>query len=146
MLNKSGNDINHTTTGDKIFNNLLSEINLKTLFTNEENFGKCLDLHELYHEYINIPNIFNIENNNNKKDNKFSINENMNKIAKFDYLNYLKNLDNFKHISLNVKKNEEYIKYIKHLTQYLKSFFVKIYPLVNFNEIQDIIKENGIIL
>ena len=138
MLNKSGNDINHTTTGDKIFNNLLSEINLKTLFTNEENFGKCLDLHELYHEYINIPNIFNIENNN-KKDNKFSINENMNKIAKFDYLNYLKNLDNFKHISLNVKKNEEYIKYIKHLTQYLKSFFVKIYPLVNFNEIQDII-------
>ena len=138
MLNKSGNDINHTTTGDKIFNNLLSEINLKTLFTNEENSGKCLDLHELYHEYINIPNIFNIENNN-KKDNKFSINENMNKIAKFDYLNYLKNLDNFKHISLNVKKNEEYIKYIKHLTQYLKSFFVKIYPLVNFNEIQDII-------
>ena len=138
MLNKSGNDINHTTTGDKIFNNLLSEINLKTLFTNEENFGKCLDLHELYHEYINIPNIFNIENNN-KNGNKFSINENMNKIAKFDYLNYLKNLDNFKHISLNVKKNEEYIKYIKHLTQYLKSFFVKIYPLVNFNEIQDII-------
>ena len=138
MLNKSGNDINHTTTGDKIFNNLLSEINLKTLFTNEENFGKCLDLHELYHEYINIPNIFNIENNN-KKDNKFSINENMNKIAKFDYLNYLKNLDNFKNIPLNVKKNEEYIKYIKHLTQYLKSFFVKIYPLVNFNEIQDII-------
>ena len=139
MLNKSGNDINHTTTGDKIFNNLLSEINLKTLFTNEENFGKCLDLHELYHEYINIPNIFNIENNNNKKDNKFSINENMNKIAKFDYLNYLKNLDNFKNIPLNVKKNEEYINYIKHLTQYLKSFFVKIYPLVNFNEIQDII-------
>ena len=138
MLNKSGNDINHTTTGDKIFNNLLSEINLKTLFTNEENFGKCLDLHELYHEYINIPNIFNIENNN-KKNNKFSINENMNKIAKFDYLNYLKNLDNFKNIPLNVKKNEEYINYIKHLTQYLKSFFVKIYPLVNFNEIQDII-------
>ena len=138
MLNKSGNDINHTTTGDKIFNNLLSEINLKTLFTNEENFGKCLDLHELYHEYINIPNIFNIENNN-KNGNKFSINENMNKIAKFDYLNYLKNLDNFKNIPLNVKKNEEYINYIKHLTQYLKSFFVKIYPLVNFNEIQDII-------
>ena len=138
MLNKSGNDINHTTTGDKIFNNLLSEINLKTLFTNEENFGKCLDLHELYHEYINIPNIFNTENTN-KNDNKFSINENMNKIAKFDYLNYLKNLDNFKNIPLNVKKNEEYIKYIKHLTQYLKSFFVKIYPLVNFNEIQDII-------
>ena len=138
MLNKSGNDINHTTTGDKIFNNLLSEINLKTLFTNEEYFGKCLDLHELYHEYINIPNIFNIENNN-KNGNKFSINENMNKIAKFDYLNYLKNLDNFKNIPLNVKKNEEYINYIKHLTQYLKSFFVKIYPLVNFNEIQDII-------
>ena len=30
-------------------------------------------------------------------------------------------------------------KYIKHLAQYLKSFFIKIYPLINFNEIQDII-------
>ena len=139
MINKSGNDINHTITGDKIFNNLLSEINLKTLFTNEENFGKCLDLHELYHEYINIPNIFNNDIKNKNNNINLLLNENMNEIAKFDYLNYLKNLDNFKNISANVKKTDEYIKYIKHLTQYLKSFFVKIYPLINFNEIQDII-------
>ena len=134
ILNKSGNDINHSTTGDKIFNNLLSEINLKTLFTNEENFGKCLDLHELYHEYINIPNIFN--NDNNEK-NKLIFN--MENIVKLNYLNYIKNIDNFKNIPIKVKKSEEYIKYIKHLAQYLKSFFVKIYPLINFNEIQDII-------
>ena len=63
----------------------------------------------------------------------------MEDIIKFDYLNYLKNIDNFKNIPLKIKKSEEYIKYIKHLAQYLKSFFVKIYPLVNFNEIQDII-------
>ena len=41
ILNKSGNDINHGISGDKIFNSLLSDINLKHLFTNEENFGKC---------------------------------------------------------------------------------------------------------
>ena len=144
MLNKSGNDINHSTTSDKIFNNLISDINLKTLFTSEENFGKCLDLHELYHEYINIPNIFNSSNNNKKlnssnNNNQILLNENMDDIIKFDYLNYLKNIDNFKNIPVKIKKSEEYIKYIKHLTQYLKSFFVKIYPLVNFNEIQDII-------
>ena len=143
MLNKSGNDINHSTTSDKIFNNLISDINLKTLFTNEENFGKCLDLHELYHEYINIPNIFNSSINNKKLSNTNSsqilLKENMEDIIKFDYLNYLKNIDNFKNIPLKIKKSEEYIKYIKHLAQYLKSFFVKIYPLVNFNEIQDII-------
>ena len=143
MLNKSGNDINHSTTSDKIFNNLISDINLKTLFTNEENFGKCLDLHELYHEYINIPNIFNSSINNKKLSNtnrnQILLNENMDDIIKFDYLNYLKNIDNFKNIPLKIKKSEEYIKYIKHLAQYLKSFFVKIYPLVNFNEIQDII-------
>ena len=143
MLNKSGNDINHSTTSDKIFNNLISDINLKTLFTNEENFGKCLDLHELYHEYINIPNIFNSSINNKKlsniNNNKILLKENMEDIIKFDYLNYLKNIDNFKNIPLKIKKSEEYIKYIKHLAQYLKSFFVKIYPLVNFNEIQDII-------
>ena len=143
MLNKSGNDINHSTTSDKIFNNLISDINLKTLFTSEENFGKCLDLHELYHEYINIPNIFNSSINNKKLSNtnrnQILLNENMEDIIKFDYLNYLKNIDNFKNIPLKIKKSEEYIKYIKHLAQYLKSFFVKIYPLVNFNEIQDII-------
>ena len=143
MLNKSGNDINHSTTSDKIFNNLISDINLKTLFTNEENFGKCLDLHELYHEYINIPNIFNSSINNKKLSNTNSsqilLKENMEDIIKLDYLNYLKNIDNFKNIPLKTKKSEEYIKYIKHLAQYLKSFFVKIYPLVNFNEIQDII-------
>ena len=140
MLNKSGNDINHSTTSDKIFNNLISEINLKTLFSNEENFGKCLDLHELYHEYINIPNIFN--NNSNKEmknNNNILTNKTMDNIIKFDYLNYLKNIDNFNNIPLKVKKTDEYIKYIKHLAQYLKTFFVKIYPLVNFNEIQDII-------
>ena len=143
MINKSGNDFNHSITSDKIFNNLISEINLKTLFTNEENFGKCLDLHELYHEYINIPNIFSDNDNKNEKKNnnnkQILMNENMENIIKLDYLNYIKNIDNFKNIPLKVKKTEEYIKYIKHLAQYLKSFFVKIYPLINFNEIQDII-------
>ena len=143
MINKSGNDFNHSITCDKIFNNLISEINLKTLFTNEENFGKCLDLHELYHEYINIPNIFSDNDNKNEKKNnnnkQILMNENMENIIKLDYLNYIKNIDNFKNIPLKVKKTEEYIKYIKHLAQYLKSFFVKIYPLINFNEIQDII-------
>ena len=137
ILNKSGNDINHSTTGDKIFNNLLSEINPKTLFTNEENFGKCLDLHELYHHYINIPGMYssNIDLNNNKN----LLSEDVNKIVKLDYLEYLKNLDSFKNIPMKVKKTKEYIKYLKDLTKYLKEFFVKIYPLVNFNEIQDII-------
>ena len=143
MLNKSGNDINHTASSDKIFNNLISEINLKTLFTNEENFGKCLDLHELYHEYINIPDIFNSGNKKeeikNNNINNILIKENVENMIKFDYLNYLKNIDNFKNIPMKVKKSNEYIKYLKHLTQYLKSFFIKIYPLVNFNEIQDII-------
>lgn len=137
MLNKSGNDINHNTTGDKIFNNLLSEINPKTLFTTEENFGKCLDLHELYHNYINIPGMY--SSNFNLNDNQSMLSSNVNNIVKMDYLEYLKNLDSFKDIPMNVKKTKEYIDYIKNLTKYLKEFFVKIYPLVNFNEIQDII-------
>jgi len=137
MLNKSGNDINHNTTGDKIFNNLLSEINPKTLFTTEENFGKCLDLHELYHNYINIPGMY--SSNLNLNDNQSMLSSNVNNIVKLDYLEYLKHLDSFKDIPMKVKKTKEYIDYIKNLTKYLKEFFVKIYPLVNFNEIQDII-------
>ena len=137
MLNKSGNDIYHSTTGDKIFNNLLSEINPKTLFTTEENFGKCLDLHELYHDFINIPGMY--SSNINLNDNKSLLSGDVDKIVKMDYLEYLKNIDSFKNIPMKVKKTKEYIDYIKNLTKYLKEFFVKIYPLVNFNEIQDII-------
>lgn len=137
LLNKSGNDINHSTTGDKIFNNLLSEINPKTLFTNDENFGKCLDLHELYHNYINIPGMFN--SNLNLSDNTKLLSGDNTNFVKIDYLDYIKNIDSFKNIPLKVKKSKEYIEYIKNLTKYLKEFFVKIYPLVNFNEIQDII-------
>ena len=137
MLNKSGNDLYHNNTGDKIFNNLLSEINPKTLFTNEENYGKCLDLHELYHDYINIPGMY--TSNINLNDNKSLLSSNVNNIVKMDYLEYLKNIDSFKNIPMKVKKTKEYIDYIKHLTKYLKEFFIKIYPLVNFNEIQDII-------
>ena len=137
MLNKSGNDINHSTTGDKIFNNLLSEINPKTLFTAEENNGKCLDLHESYHNYINIPGMY--SSNINLNDSKSLLSGDVKNIVKMDYLDYLKNIDSFKNIPLKVKKTKEYIDYIKNLTKYLKEFFIKIYPLVNFNEIQDII-------
>ena len=77
----------------------------------------------------------NIDLNNNKN----LLSEDVNKIVKLDYLEYLKNLDSFKNIPMKVKKTKEYIKYLKDLTKYLKEFFVKIYPLVNFNEIQDII-------
>ena len=137
MLNKSGNDIYHSTTGDKIFNNLLSEINPKTLFTAEENNGKCLDLHESYHNYINIPGMY--SSNINLNDSKSLLSGDVKNIVKMDYLDYLKNIDSFKNIPLKVKKTKEYIDYIKNLTKYLKEFFIKIYPLVNFNEIQDII-------
>ena len=137
MLNKSGNDIYHSTTGDKIFNNLLSEINPKTLFTSEENNGKCLDLHEFYHNFINIPGMY--SSNINFNDNKSLLSGDIKNIVKMDYLEYLKNIDAFKNIPMKVKKTKEYIDYIKNLTKYLKEFFVKIYPLVNFNEIQDII-------
>lgn len=137
MLNKSGNDLYHNNTGDKIFNNLLSEINPKTLFTNEENYGRCLDLHELYHNYINIPGMY--TSNINLNDNKSLLSSNVDNIVKMDYLEYLKNIDSFKNIPMKVKKTKEYIEYIKNLAKYLKEFFKKIYPLVNFNEIQDII-------
>ena len=137
MLNKSGNDLYHNNTGDKIFNNLLSEINPKTLFTNEENYGRCLDLHELYHNYINIPGMY--TSNINLNDNKSLLSSNVDNIVKMDYLEYLKNIDSFKNIPRKVKKTKEYIEYIKNLAKYLKEFFKKIYPLVNFNEIQDII-------
>ena len=125
MINKRSvttNELNENLTGDKMFNMLLDECNSKPIFTAEENKGRCIDLHTLYQTYINIKGIY--AYNNSKV---------------IDYLTYINSFEKLEKIPLNIKLQKEYKEYLVSLLKYLKEFFSKVQPLIDFNEVQDII-------
>ena len=42
---------------DRIFQKALEEINNKSIFSAEENKGKCLDMHDIFLQYMNIKKV-----------------------------------------------------------------------------------------
>jgi len=87
-------------------------------FTDEEGFGKYLDLHEAYNQYINLKNI-----------------EHM------DYLTYLVTFDRFFDIPKE-RKNQEYKNYLQTLLDYLYNFITRTKPLLNIeNELKETMEE-----
>ena len=42
---------------DKLFQRALDEINHKSIFSAEENKGKCLDMHDIFLQYMNIKKV-----------------------------------------------------------------------------------------
>lgn len=76
-------------------------------FTDEEGYGKYLDLHECYEKYINLKGI-----------------------EKIDYITYLNIFDHLFDIPKE-RKNSDYRVYIRSLLQYLKGFLSRIKPLLD---------------
>ena len=75
-------------------------------FSGEEVFGKYLDLHALYIQYCNIPDILD-ENTRND----------------FDYTSYLDKFNVYFHLSEVQKQSKHYQRYIRDLWDYLYGFF-----------------------
>ncbi|CAB3405135.1 unnamed protein product [Caenorhabditis bovis] len=76
-------------------------------FSDEESYGRFLDLHALYVKYINLKNI-----------------------KRIDYMSYLLNFDKFIDIPRNTtKKTGAYKEYVTALQDYLVSFFRRTRPL-----------------
>lgn len=61
-----------------------------------------------------------------------------------DYLWYLQNFDLFHEIPYNLKEKEysKYRRYLRNTYEYLKAFFKKNQPLVDFNLVDQQIKED----
>ncbi|XP_077297944.1 splicing factor 3a subunit 3 noi [Arctopsyche grandis] len=76
-------------------------------FSDEEGYGKYLDLHECYEKYINLKGI-----------------------EKVDYVTYLGIFDHLYDVPRE-RKNGEYRNYIRALLQYLKGFVARIKPLLD---------------
>ncbi|PKA61495.1 hypothetical protein AXF42_Ash014412 [Apostasia shenzhenica] len=75
-------------------------------FSGEEAFGRYLDMHELYNEYINS---------------KFG--------EPIEYSTFLDTFSQFHKISCNAKMTRQYRDYLEHLLEYLISFFERTEPL-----------------
>jgi len=80
-------------------------------FTDEEGYGKYLDLHEAYEMFINIKHA-----------------------PKLDYLTYLTTYDRFFEFPKDRKMNLDYKKYLRFLADYLIGFLQKINPLLNLKK------------
>lgn len=74
-------------------------------FTDEEGYGKYLDLHECYEKYVNLKGI-----------------------EKVDYISYLSSFDHLFDISRE-RKNADYRKYVEALLEYLLNYIVRVKPL-----------------
>ncbi|XP_033114410.1 splicing factor 3A subunit 3-like [Anneissia japonica] len=85
-------------------------------FTDEEGYGKYLDLHECYDKFINLKGV-----------------------EKLDYLTYLATFDHLFDIPKD-KKNAEYRRYLDMLIDYLGNYLIRIQPLVDLPEEMDNIK------
>ncbi|XP_054717841.1 splicing factor 3A subunit 3-like [Uloborus diversus] len=79
-------------------------------FTDEEGYGKFLDLHECYEKYLNIRGV-----------------------EKHDYLTYLSIFDQLFEIPKE-RKNSDYKKYLEALLEYLEGYVNRVKPLLDLNE------------
>ncbi|XKL61992.1 hypothetical protein PGB90_001825 [Kerria lacca] len=103
---------------NKLRENPTEEMNNIVEFTDEEGYGKYLDLHECYEKYINLKGV-----------------------EKVDYITYLSILDHLFDIPKE-RKNTEYRKYLEMLLEYLHGYLLRIKPLFNVDqEMENLQKE-----
>lgn len=79
-------------------------------FTDEEGYGRYLDLHECFDAYINIKGI-----------------------EKVDYITYLLTFDHVFEIPKE-RKNSEYRKYLEKLLDYLHNYVMRVRPLMDIDK------------
>lgn len=86
-------------------------------FTDEEGYGKYLDLHESFTKYINLKGV-----------------------EKVDYVTYLTLFDRLFELPKEIKKQAEYRTYLQGLVDYLVEYVARVQPLVDldflFNQIE----------
>uniref|UniRef100_A0A8C5LVU5 Splicing factor 3a subunit 3 n=1 Tax=Leptobrachium leishanense TaxID=445787 RepID=A0A8C5LVU5_9ANUR len=80
-------------------------------FTDEEGYGRYLDLHDCYLKYINLKSL-----------------------EKLDYITYLSSFDQLFDIPKE-RKNAEYKRYLEGLLEYLQDYTDRVKPLLDQNEL-----------
>ncbi|XP_078001473.1 splicing factor 3A subunit 3-like [Glandiceps talaboti] len=95
----------------KARDNPSEEMNTMVEFTDEEGYGKYLDMHECYYKCINLKGV-----------------------EKIDYITYLQTFDRLFDIPKERKLNADYRRYIEMLLEYLQIYTTKIKPLLDLSD------------
>jgi splicing factor 3A subunit 3 len=88
-----------------------NEINLVD-FTDEEGYGKFLDLNQCFEKYINLKGI-----------------------ERIDYLTYLTTFDQLFEIPKDKKLSTDYVKYLESLLEYLSDYCTRVKPLLSLTDV-----------
>lgn len=87
---------------------------IDSMFTGEERFGKFLDLTTMHEQYLNLPGI-----------------------KRVNYVDYLGIFDTFTPPIMNIKRkdkvSDKFFRYVDELATYLESFFKRVKPLADLN-------------
>ena len=86
---------------------------LEAMFTGDENFGRNLDLHEIFLDYCNLKGV-----------------------NQMNYLTFLDRFDRFKDIDTGIKKQPQYFAYLNKMLQYFIDWIRKAQPLFNYEELE----------
>lgn len=87
-------------------------IAISNMFTGEESWGRFLDLNNFHEQFLNLRGVR----------------------TNISYIDYLKTFQGFRHLRRQTK-NEEYLKYLVQLQEYLESFLKRVQPLVNHEKL-----------
>lgn len=89
-------------------------IAISNMFTGEESWGRFLDLNTFHEEFLNLRGVR----------------------TNIPYIEYLKTFQGFRHLRKQTK-NEDYLKYLVQLQEYLESFLKRVQPLVNHDKLMN---------
>jgi splicing factor 3A subunit 3 len=87
---------------------------ISNMFTGEESWGRFLDLNIFHEQFLNLKGVR----------------------TNISYIDYLKTFQGFRHLRRQTK-NEDYLKYLIVLQEYLESFLKRVEPLVNHEKLMN---------
>jgi len=87
---------------------------ITSMFTGEESWGRFLDLNTFHELFLNLKGVR----------------------TNLSYIEYLKSFQGFRHLRRQTK-NEDYLKYLIQLQDYLESFLKRVEPIVNHKKLMN---------
>ena len=120
----------------KIKQRVQKEIAGRVLFTDEELYGRYVDLNAHYNAFLDLINVQKLSESATASDSSLPTSTSSSK--HIDYIEYLISVGQFEKISIDVKNNEKYKTYLEDLLQYFIEFMKRTQPLMN---IENMLKE-----
>ncbi|KAF0971700.1 hypothetical protein FDP41_009923 [Naegleria fowleri] len=111
---------------NKIRQRVQNEIESGVVFTDEELYGRYVDLHAHYNAFLDLINEKPLESVANNVPTPVSV--------QIDYMEYLNTIGQFEKISLDVKNREKYKTYLEGLLAYFIDFMTRTQPLMNIQK------------